>query len=216
VLQAAVDGLLKTLAAWRIAAIHLAQLPHDQAQQLAVIVSQAAPSELRPEFECGEPRRRLTNPVGLCRIYDQGVAALNTLPADTPSLRLLADQTAEVLAGVSCALNGLALLVGDSARPVPRRDGIRLHVPNWFPPLADAARVFVALGAVELLWIVTAWRKAPAPSPSRRSGRFCSHREVTRLIRHSHEFHDRHLSHRGPRCDQRLRTVASSDDLRGL
>jgi len=157
VLQAAVDGLLKALAAWRIAAVHLAQLPHDQAQQLAAIVSQAIPSELRPEFESGEPGRWLTNPVGLRRIYDEGVSTLNGLPADTPSLRLLADQTAEVLAGVSCALNGLALLVGDSARPVPRRGDVRLHVPNWLPPLVDGARVVVALGAVELFWIVTAW-----------------------------------------------------------
>ncbi|HEX4261196.1 MAG TPA: FUSC family protein, partial [Acetobacteraceae bacterium] len=89
--------------------------------------------------------------------YDQGGAALNALPADTASLRLLADQTAEVLAGVACALNGLALLVGDLARPVPRRAGIRLHVPDWQPPLVDAARVLVAVGAVELFWIVTAW-----------------------------------------------------------
>ena len=99
----------------------------------------------------------LANPSALRRIYEQGVAALNTLSADTPSLRLLADQTADVLAGVACALNGLALLVGDFARPVPRRLGVRLHVPNWLPPLVDAARVFVAVGAVELLWIVTAW-----------------------------------------------------------
>ncbi len=157
VLQAAVDGLLKAVAGWRIVAVHLAQLPRDQAQQLAAIVSQAVPNELRPGFESGDPVGWLTNPVGLRRIYEQGVAALNILPADTPSARLLADQTAEVLAGVSCALNGLALLVGDLARPVPRRGGIRLHVPNWRPPLIDAARVLVAVGAVELFWIVTAW-----------------------------------------------------------
>jgi uncharacterized membrane protein YccC len=157
VLQAAVDGLLKALAGWRIVAVHLVQVPHDQAQQQAALVSQAVPNELRPGFESGDPVGWLTNPVGLRRIYDQGVAALNTLPADTPSLRLLADQTAEVLAGVSCALNGLALLVGDFARPVPRRVGIRLHVPDWLPPLIDAARVSVAVGAVELFWIVTAW-----------------------------------------------------------
>ena len=157
VLQAAVDGLLKALAGWRIVTVHLAHLPHDQAQQQAAIVSQAVPDELRPGFESGDPVGWLTNPVGLRRIYDQGVAALNALPADTPSLRLLADQTADVLAGVSCALNGLALLVGDFARPVPRRRGVRLHVPNWHPPLIDAARVLVAVGAVELFWIVTAW-----------------------------------------------------------
>jgi uncharacterized membrane protein YccC len=157
VLQAAVDGLLKALASWRILAVHLAQLPHDQAQQLAAIVSQAVPKELRLEFESGDSAGWLGNPVALRRIYEQGVAALNALSADTPSLRLLADQTADVLAGVACALNGLALLVGDFARPVPRRLGVRLHVPNWLPPLVDAARVFVAVGAVELLWIVTAW-----------------------------------------------------------
>jgi uncharacterized membrane protein YccC len=156
VLQAAVDGLLKALAGWRIIAIHLVRVPHDQAQQQAAIVSQAVPNGLRPGFKSGDPGW-LTNPVGLRRIYDQGVAALNTLPADTPSLRLLADQTAEVLAGVSCALNGLALLVGDFARRVPRRGGVRLHVPDWLPPLIDAARVSVAIGAVELFWIVTAW-----------------------------------------------------------
>jgi uncharacterized membrane protein YccC len=62
-----------------------------------------------------------------------------------------------VLAGVSRALNGLALLVGDFARPVPRHGGVRLHVPDWLPPLIDAARVLVAVGVVELFWIVTAW-----------------------------------------------------------
>ena len=157
VLRAAVDGLLKALAGWRIVAVHLAQLPHDHAQQLAATVSQAAPNELRPGFESADPAGWLTNPVGLRRSYDQGVAALNALPADTPSLRLLADQTAEVVAGVACALNGLALLAGDFARPVRRRRGVRLHVPNWQPPLIDAARVLVAVGAVELFWIVTAW-----------------------------------------------------------
>ena len=43
----------------------------------------------------------LANPSALRRIYEQGVAALNTLSADTPSLRLLADQTADALGGVS-------------------------------------------------------------------------------------------------------------------
>ena len=157
VMQAAVDGLLKALAAWRILAVHLAQLPHDKALQLAAIVSHVIPNELRPELESGDPGRWLTNPVGLRRIYDEGAATLNTVPADTPSLRLLADQTAEVLGGISCALNGMALLVGGSVRAVPQRGGVRLHVPNWHPPLVNAARVLVAIGAVELFWIVTAW-----------------------------------------------------------
>jgi len=37
---------------------------------------------------------------------------LHAAPADTPSLRLLADQTAKVLAGTADALNAMALLTG--------------------------------------------------------------------------------------------------------
>jgi len=48
--------------------------------------------------------------------------ALIALPAGTRPLRLLADQWAKVLAGASRALNGLALLVGDSPRPTPAPD----------------------------------------------------------------------------------------------
>ncbi len=52
----------------------------------------------------------------------------------TPSLRLLADQTAEVLGGISHALNGLALLVDDPARPVSRRRGTSASAsPIGFP-----------------------------------------------------------------------------------
>jgi uncharacterized membrane protein YccC len=85
------------------------------------------------------------------------VRALIALPAETPSLCLLADNMAEALAGISHALNGLALLVGDPARPLPRRGGLRLHVPDWLPALVNAGRAFVAIGAVELFWIITAW-----------------------------------------------------------
>jgi uncharacterized membrane protein YccC len=51
VLQAAVDGLLKALAGWRIIAVHFVQVPDDQAQQQAAIVSRAVPSELWRGFE---------------------------------------------------------------------------------------------------------------------------------------------------------------------
>jgi hypothetical protein len=88
-------------------------------------------------------------------LCDAAVPRLVTLPARTPSLRLLADQAAEVLAGMSRALNGLALLVADPARPVRGRR--RLRVPDWLPSLVNAGRAFVVIGAAELFWIVTEW-----------------------------------------------------------
>jgi uncharacterized membrane protein YccC len=157
VLQTAVNGLFAAITGWRIMAIHFAQLPHDQARQGAATVLQAVPKELLSEREREEPARWIANPIGLGRVCDAGVQALIALPAGTPSLRLLADQTAKVLAGVSHALNGLTLLVVASARPVPRRRGVLPCVPDWLPALVNAGRAFLAVGAVELFWVVTAW-----------------------------------------------------------
>src|SRR5204863_804828 len=57
------------------------------------------------------------------------------------------------------ALNGLALLVDDPARPVLFRSrGSRpLRIPDWLPPLVNAGRAFVVIGVAELFWVVTAW-----------------------------------------------------------
>ena len=64
VLQAAVDGLLKALAGWRIIAVHFVQVPHDQAQQQAAIVvasrterAEAWVGEWRPGGMAHKPRR---------------------------------------------------------------------------------------------------------------------------------------------------------------
>jgi hypothetical protein len=104
-------------------------------------VLQAVPKELLSEPVREEPGRWIADPIGLDRVCDAGVQALVALPAGTPWLRLLADQTAKVLAGVSHALNGLALLVGESSRPMPRHRGILPNVPShlspdrsWLPP----------------------------------------------------------------------------------
>src|SRR6266850_1930975 len=157
VLQRAVDGLLGALAGWRTVAVHLVQVLHYEARQESAAVLQAVPQELRSAPVQGEPARWIDDPVGLRRICEAAVRRLIALPAATPSLRLLADQTAEVLAGLSHALNRLALLAADPARPVPRRGGVRLRVPDWLPSLVNAGRAFVTIGAVELFWIITEW-----------------------------------------------------------
>ena len=165
VLQTAVDGLFAALASWRAVAVHLRSLAPDRARQVADVVLQEIPKELRsaPEQEDpgpgsgAGPSHWIADPVGLRHICEGAVRRLIALPASTPSLRLLADQTAEVLAGISRALNGLALLVEDTARPVPWGSRVRLRVPDWLPALINAGRAFVVIGAAELFWIVTEW-----------------------------------------------------------
>lgn len=157
VLQAAMGGLFAALSSWRIAALHLELMPHDQGRREAELIQRRLPQELRSAPVAGEAPGWTADPSRLRRICAGAVRMLLALPARTPSLRLLADQTAEVFAGISQALDGLALLVRDPARPNPRRGGFRLRVPDWLPALVNAGRVFITIAAVELFWIMTVW-----------------------------------------------------------
>jgi len=156
VLQRPVDGLWAAMAGWARCSVLLARLPKGRARAEASAVLAEVPEELRAQPGQDEATRWMADPAGLLRICDAAVGMLVALPARTPSLRLLADQTADVLAGISHALNGLALLVTDPFRPVAR-DFRRLRIPDWLPPLVNAGRAFVVIGAAQLFWIVTEW-----------------------------------------------------------
>jgi uncharacterized membrane protein YccC len=155
VLQRAVDGLFAALAGWRTVSVRLVRVPDDEACQEAGAVRQNLPPQLQSASTQREPEHWSANPLGLQRVCEAAVSRLVTLPAGTPSLRLLADQTAEVFAGILQALNGLSLLTGDPAQPAARN--IRLRVPDWLPSLVSAGRTFITIGAVQLFWILTAW-----------------------------------------------------------
>jgi uncharacterized membrane protein YccC len=156
VLQRAVDGLLAAMAGWARCSIVLARLPEGRARGEAGVVLAEVPEELRAQPGRDEATRLMADPGGLLRVCEAAVRMLTALPPGTPSLRLLADQTADVLAGISHALNGLALLVTDPFRPVAR-ERRRLRIPDWLPPLVNAGRTFVVIGAAQLFWIVTEW-----------------------------------------------------------
>jgi uncharacterized membrane protein YccC len=157
VLQRAVDGLFTALVGWRAVANHLVRLSDNEARRELAAVLESVPQQLQSGSEHDQAARWAADPIGLHRICMAAVQRLIVLPAETPSLRLLADQTANVLTGMAQALNGLALLVADPARRVPRRGSLRLRVPDWLPALVNAGRAFAAIGAVTLFWIVTEW-----------------------------------------------------------
>jgi uncharacterized membrane protein YccC len=153
VLQRAVDGLFTALAGWRAVGNRLIRMPDEDAERDAAAVLQTIP----PELTHAERDRWIKDPVGLHQICETGIRGLLVLPAATPSMRLLADGAAEALAGLSQALNGLALLAGLDL-PFSRRRGIaRLGVPDWLPALVNAGRTLIVIGAVTTFWIVTAW-----------------------------------------------------------
>jgi uncharacterized membrane protein YccC len=156
-LQTAVHGLFMALDGWRGVATHLGRLPEDTDRQQGEIILRSIPPELRSAREPSSPARWMADPMALRRVCDEATQTLLALPASTPSLRLLADETAKVLSGMLRALDGLALLV-DTPHPASAGDrGFGPTVPDWLPSLVNAARAFVAIGAVELFWVVTAW-----------------------------------------------------------
>jgi uncharacterized membrane protein YccC len=85
---------------------------------------------------------------------------LLAMPADTASLRLLADEIAKVLSGLVDVLDGLALLVDAPRRSLGNPQSLRLGVSDWLPPLINAARAFVAIAVLAVFWLVTAWTSA--------------------------------------------------------
>ena len=156
VLQTAVDGLFAAQAGWRTVAVLLARLPNDQALQEADAILQNVPPELRAA-ERGVPAGWMADPIRPRQACETAVRALIAMPANTPSLRLLADQTAKVLDGISDALNGLALLIAAPVRSIRRRGSVQICVPDWLPSLINAGRAFVTIGAVATFWIFTEW-----------------------------------------------------------
>jgi Fusaric acid resistance protein family len=157
ILQSAVHGLFKALEGWHGIATHLSPLPDDLDRQGMETILQSVPPELQSAWQAGSPTPWMADPMALRRLCEEAVRALLALPAGTPSLQLLADEAAKVLTGMVHALDGLALLVDAPGRSPPGHRGFRLSVPDWLPALVNAVRAFLAIGAVELFWVATAW-----------------------------------------------------------
>ena len=155
VLQSAVAGLFAALAAWRPIALRLSNMPDDAVRQ-ADAVLQSLPSEFWSAPTPGDPSPWIEDPLAMRQHCVAAVRRLIALPAGSPSLRLIADQAARVLAGFCHALDGLALLTADPDRR-GRRRGARLHVADWLPALIDGGRAFLAIGTAEIFWIASQW-----------------------------------------------------------
>jgi Fusaric acid resistance protein family len=154
-LQTAQHGLFTALDGWRCVATRLEQMPPGSARREAETIRQGIPIQLRSSLEVA-PARWTDDPMGLQRKCEGAARALLALPAATPSLRLLAEQKAKLLAGFAHVFAGLALLVDARGRPQQRGRGFRLSVPDFLPAQISAIRAFLAIGAVEL-WVVPAW-----------------------------------------------------------
>jgi uncharacterized membrane protein YccC len=157
-LQHAYDALFVTAAAWRSVAVLLSRLPQARAAEEAGEVLTHVPAELQPPLEPGVATRWVEYPENLGATCDATYRELRALPAETPSLRLLADQTAAFYAAMSRIFAGLTLLVAHSPRSIRNVGGVRRpRIADWLPALVNGGRAFVTIGAVMLFWIISQW-----------------------------------------------------------
>lgn len=151
-LRRALEGLLQALMSWRILSLRLSALPADVAGQQAGRILQLA-----PEFECAGAQPPAPAVAGPDRgAYAATARTLLREPAASPSMRLLADETARILAGFCRTLDGLALLRGAQV-PLASTPTRRRAPSDMLPALISALRAFSVVLIAAALWIATAW-----------------------------------------------------------
>ena len=152
VLQRAVTGLVVALSNWRKAVFEIERNQTEATQTEARAVYDRLPRE-RPAPDGSDPAERAIALRDACYATARSLTRFN---AGTPSERLLADAGAVGMRGMARALNGLAGVI-DPRKTSRVKGRARLHVADWAPAFVNAARVLVAVGAISLFWIATAW-----------------------------------------------------------
>jgi uncharacterized membrane protein YccC len=154
-LERAVYGLFRALDGWRAVATHLTCLADVTDLQSAKAILFCIPPELRSKNE--QTARWMADPIALRRVCDDAIQRLLALPVDKPSLRLLADETAKVLAGMVWVLDALALLVNAPSRLAAAHSDFRLGAVERLPAFVNAARAFLTIAVLGLFWAASAW-----------------------------------------------------------
>ena len=156
ILRAAMAGLFVALSGWRIAESHLGQLPPETARREALVISGRLPASWRSASTAGPPVDALSDlAAGRCEDL-AAVRDLSGLAATDVSGRLLADAAADMALGLAAAANGVALLRNPAAACDPGRIP-GFVVTDTLPAFVNALRVFLTVGVMILLWIVTEW-----------------------------------------------------------
>lgn len=151
-LRAAMEGLVVALSGWRTAANCLEELQEEDRPE-SEAVFRLYPAALRLPLANSLWVGHSDGLIGIC---SGAVRALVALPVRTPSLRFLADGTAQALRGLSQTAAALTALV-DPARAIPYRRRPPWYRPDLLPAFIAALRALMTIVALELVWIVTAW-----------------------------------------------------------
>ena len=151
-LQATLEALFGALSAWRGVANHLITAASAQGR--------IACAELLPVIARVAQADWLNDPSAARELCGTEARHALELPAADMSARLVVDSCAKALSALERAANGL-VLVAKPGEERPDGSGSRLRVPDVLPAAVNGLRVVIALSAVEIFWIATAWPGGP-------------------------------------------------------
>ncbi|WP_375787026.1 FUSC family protein [Bradyrhizobium sp. Pha-3] len=155
-LRAAVEGLFVALSNWRLVANHLDLLPDKQRRSEADAILRELPAVVRSLTLEWNLARWTDDAASLRRVCAGAVRTMVALPAQTSSLRMMADGVAQALIGIARSLDGMMLLADhdQSARTIR---AAQFPIADCLPAVINAVRTFLMICAVAAFWIVTAW-----------------------------------------------------------
>lgn len=160
-LQRMTDGLFSALASWRAVEIHAQRMPEAERRRTLQTVLPML-SGIESDLSQGEgPAGWRKDPRRIRDALRASAEQLAALDAETPSLRLLADKTAEGLSGLVHAFNGL-ILVTDPEGVRGMRGRSHLRIPDYLPAIVNGIRAFLTVGVTALLWVITGWPNGDA------------------------------------------------------
>jgi uncharacterized membrane protein YccC len=151
-LQRAVAGLMETISAWRKVAFAIALNGDSATPREANAVHDLLPQARLSPAATGSP----SEPAELRDACCSAVRTLMRFDAQTPMQRLLADNAAVGMLGMARVLNGLTGVI-DPRDVIGAGKMARLSVADWAPAFLNAVRTLVAVGAISLFWIASAW-----------------------------------------------------------
>lgn len=147
-LEAALQGLLRAISAWRAIGNHLDTLPAGEGKAATGSFLSATAKTAANDWQ--------RDPLAAREICRRERRQIQAMLAPDVSSRIVVDGTAEVLGGLERAANSL-VLVTSPGRERPDRAGHWSIVPDMLPAVINAFRTLVTLVTVEIIWIDTNW-----------------------------------------------------------
>jgi uncharacterized membrane protein YccC len=147
-LEAAIEGLLGVISAWRGIDNHLNRLAGGRrgaaTNRFRSIIAQVA----RIDWQ--------SDPTATREFFHAQERQVLTMPASNVSSRILVDSVAAALRGLARTANVL-VLVTSPGREWADRAGHWIDVPDMLPPVINAFRALATLTLTEIVWIETGW-----------------------------------------------------------